>query len=69
MFSKIKAIRMQQGMTQKQIAERMGCHPATYAQVEQGRRVASARLQAAITEALGEKWADEKLFDDRGLVL
>lgn len=69
MFSKIKAIRMKQGLTQRQIAERIGCHPATYAQVEQGKRAASARLQAAIIEALGEKWADEKLFDGRGLAV
>ena len=67
MLTKLKFIRMSAGLTQRRLAEMAGCHPATLAQIEQGRRPASARLHKAIMDALGsEKWKDERVFDERG---
>ena len=49
----LRELRLELGLTLKQVQERTGLHKATLSQIERGRLVANPREAQAISEALG----------------
>ena len=50
---RLKEIRQGKGLTQKQIADHLGCHPCVYSRYETGERVPSIPILIQLSRFLG----------------
>ena len=61
--SKIKAIRTEKGMTQKQLAKKLGVAEGFISEVEEGRRILNDLLIERVSRVLGQNIEDQMLME------
>ena len=59
----LKAIRLNKGMTQETLAEKVGIHPTYVGKLESGKNNVSVKMLFKISRALGTKLSDIFDFD------
>ena len=65
----LKVLRVRHGMTQKKMAEKVGCSRSIYSEIEKGTRNCSTKFLSKLQAAFGipdsEIWELTKVFDEK----